>query len=199
MTLNKCWHESTDQVDRRWYTIALRNARRYLLAAQENLHMQSLQKIIVAISLTLLLPLAVSAQSLSDLKEMSPEDRRAAYENLSDEQRTVIRDQRRAEHDSMSEEDRQAMREKRSANRDGRDREANRERWESMSEEERTAAREKHRAKKDERRQRWESMSDEERDAARERRGSGEGQRQKDHSGQRGQNGGHGDRQRSRS
>ena len=124
------------------------NARRYLLAVQEDLHMQSFQKAIVAMSLSLLLPLAVSAQSLSDLKEMSPEDRRAAYESMSDEQRTAIQDQRRAEYDSMPEEERQAMREKRSANRDGSDREARRERWESMSEEERAGAREKHRGKK---------------------------------------------------
>ena len=192
ITLHRCWHQSTDHVDKRWYTIALTNARRYMLADQENLHMKSFRKAIVAMSLTLLLPLAVSAQSLSDLKDMSPEDRRAAYENMSDEERTAIRDQRRATYDAMSEEERQAMRKERSAGRDGRDRDARHERWESMSEEERTAAREKHRAKKDERRQRWESMSDEERAAAREKRGSREGQRKRDHAGQGGHDGQHG-------
>lgn len=146
--------------------------------------MHPYRKTIVAISLALLVPLAASAQSLSDLKEMSHDDRRAAYERMSEEERSAIRDQRRSEYDSMSEEEREAMRKKRAGQRD--------ERWESMSEEERNAAREK-------RHSRWESMSEEERAVARERRGDYEGHRKghgkHDHANKGGKTGDNGNRQ----
>ena len=148
--------------------------------------MHPYRRAIVAISLTVLLPLAASAQSLSDLKEMSPEDRRAAYENLSDEERTAIRDQRRAEYDSMSEEERQAVREKRAGQRD--------KRWDSMSEEEREAARQKREVRREENRQRWESLSEEERAAIREKNPQRDGQREKGQAGQHGQKDQTGDR-----
>ncbi len=148
--------------------------------------MHPYRKAIIAISLTVLLPLAASAQSLSDFKEMSPDDRRAAYENLSDEERTAIRDQRRAQYDSMSEDERQAMREKRAGKRD--------ERWDSMSEEEREVARTKRQAQKEERRQRWDSMSEEERAAAREKHPQRDGQHKKGQGGQHGQKDQGGDR-----
>ena len=148
--------------------------------------MQSFRKAIVAISLTLLLPVAASAQSLSDLKEMSPEDRRAAYENMSDEERTAILDQRRAEYDSLSEEEQQTMRKDYAAKRE--------ERWDSMSEEEREAAREKRQARREENRQRWESLSEEERAAIREKHPKRDGQRKKGQAGQHGQKDQNGDR-----
>ncbi len=101
--------------------------------------MRTIRGKFVALSIALLLPLAVSAQSFDDIKEMSPEDRRAYIEGLSDEDRSALREERRAKFDSMSDEERQAMREKRRAGSDER-----RARWESMSDEERTAARERH-------------------------------------------------------
>ena len=131
--------------------------------------MHTIRKILLVSCAFLLIPFAASAQSMDDIKEMSPEDRRAYVEGLSEEERTALREKRRAEFESLSDEEKQAMREKRAGHRDGRNREAMRERWESMSEEERAAAKD--------RRERWKSMSEEERAAAREKRGQHKGQR----------------------
>jgi len=138
-------------------------------------------------SLSLLLPLAASAQSLSDVQAMSKEDRRNYIESMSEDERSAMRDKWRAEYDQLSDEQKAAIRGQRSGNRNGKgrggDREAMQQRWDSMSEEERTAARDKFRANGEKRRAHWESMSEEERAAAREKRGAGKGQR---HGGQRG-------------
>ena len=135
--------------------------------------------------LSLLLPVVAIAQSLSEVQAMSKEDRRSYIESMSDDERSAMRDKWRAEFEQLPEEQKAAIREQRQAkggggNR-GRDREAMRQRWETMSEEERAAAKEKYRANGENRRANWESMSEEERAAMREQRGKHEGQRQGDH------------------
>ena len=151
--------------------------------------MRTIQKILVVSSLSLLLPFAASAQSISEIRAMSPEDRRAYMESMSEEERTVKREQWRTEFDALPDEDKEAIRNQRAAQRDGRDRnrdrEAMRERWESMSDEERAVAKERRLARDEQRRARWESMSDEEKAAARARRDE-----------HRGDGGGHGGKQR---
>lgn len=149
--------------------------------------MRTIQKILVVSSLSLLLPFAATAQSISDIRAMSPEDRRAYMESMSEEERTAMREQWRAEFDALPDAEKEAIRSQRAAQRDGRDRnrdrEAMRQRWESMSDEERAVAKERRLARDAERRARWESMSDEEKAAARARRGEQSG-------------GGHGGKQR---
>jgi hypothetical protein len=143
--------------------------------------MRTIQKILLTLSLSLLLPLAASAQSIGEFQDLGPEERRAYMESMSDDERTAMREKWRSEFDNLPEEEKQAMRDKRAERRGaeggGRDREAMRERRESMSEEERTAAREKRRASQEQRRERWDSMSDEERAAAREKYGQRKGPR----------------------
>jgi len=146
--------------------------------------MHTIQKIFVVSSLSLLLPLVASAQSVSEIRAMSPEDRRAYMESMSEEERTTKREQWRSEFDALPEEEKQAIRKQR-AERQTRDREAIRERLDSMSDEERAAAKDRRRAREDERRKRWDAMSDEEKAAARARRDE-----------QRGERGGHNGKQR---
>ena len=92
---------------------------------------------------------------------------RAEFEQLPDEQKAAIREQRQ----------KQGAGGNRGRGRNG-DREAMRQRWESMSEEERAVAKEKFRANEQERRAKWESMSEEERAAMREKRGEHKGKPQ---------------------
>jgi len=117
---------------------------------------------------------SASAQSVNELMDLSPEDRKAYMESMSDDERAAMREKWRGEMQNMSEEERQAVREKRgaAAGQGGqrRNKEAMRERWESMSEEERAAAKEKRATRKQERKARWDAMSEEERTAAREKR-----------------------------
>jgi hypothetical protein len=144
--------------------------------------MRTIQKILLTMSLGLLLPVAAAAQSLSDVQVMSPEDRRAYMESMSEDERTAMREKWRAEYESLPDDQKKAIREKGAANRDGRnrgrDREAMKQRWDAMSEEERTAMKDQRRAKEAERRAQWQAMSEEERAAARESRGERKGQRQ---------------------
>ncbi len=98
----------------------------------------------------LLLPLGAFAQTLTDIDALSPEDRRAYFQAMSDEERAAKREQLHKEWEALPDEQKQAMREKRNAARDER-RAAQREKWQSMSDEERQAAREKSRAKHAER------------------------------------------------
>ena len=77
----------------------------------------------------LMLPLGLQAQSLTDFQDLSPEEQRAYWDSMSDEERNAKREQWRAERDAMSEEDRAAMREQMRARRD------------AMSDEERAAMR----------------------------------------------------------
>jgi uncharacterized membrane protein len=95
--------------------------------------MRALSNKLIALSL-LILPFAVPAQSLGEVRNMSQEERRTAIENMSDDERSVLREQRRA-----------AREEHRQAHHDARQqrRKAMRERWEAMSEEESAEAREK--------------------------------------------------------
>jgi hypothetical protein len=155
----------------------------------ESLHMRTIQKIFVVSSLSLLLPVIASAQSVSEIRAMSPEDRRTYMHSMSEEERTAKREQWRAEFDALPEDEKEAIRKQRFAQRDGRDqnrdRGAMRQRWESMSDEGRAAAKDRRLAKDDERRARWESMNDEEKAAARAR-----------HDEQRGGRGGQGGKQR---
>jgi hypothetical protein len=139
----------------------------------ESLHMRTIRNILMICSLSLLLPVAASAQSLSEVQAMSKEDRRSYIEAMSEDERSAMRDKWRAEFEQLPEEQKAAIREQRQANGGGgnRDRKEMRQRWESMSEEEQAAAREKRRAN-------WESMSEEERAAYREKRGGHKGQQQ---------------------
>lgn len=147
--------------------------------------MSTIHKILMITSLSLLLPSIVSAQSVNDVKNMSPEDRRVYMESMSEDERAAMREKWRAEFENLSDEEKQALREQHAGNRGGRDRTADREamraRWESMSEEERAAAKERHQAKIAERRQKWESMSEEERAAAREMHDERKGHHGEDH------------------
>ena len=114
--------------------------------------MQTLRLSLAVAAALLALPLAASAQSIEDLRDMSPQERRAYVEGLSAEEREALR----AERDS-----RRAQR--------AENRAAMREHWQSMSAEEREAARQQHRERVEQRRQHWESMSDEDKAAARQR------------------------------
>jgi hypothetical protein len=153
--------------------------------------MRTIQEILLVSSLSLLLPFAALAQSISDVQALSPEDRREYMESMSDDERNAMREKWRAEFEQLPEDQKMAIREQRAANRNGknrgRDREAMKQRWDAMSEEERAAAKERRRAQSDKRREQWESMSEEERAAMREQRGGYKGQRQggqhKDHAG----------------
>ncbi len=140
-------------------------------------HMRTIHKILMITSL--LLPFAASAQSITDIKNMSPDDRRTYLQSMSDDERSTMMEKWRAEFDSLPEEEQQALRAERAdqrGTREGkRDREAMRQRWDSMSDEERATAKERYQARSAERRQRLESMSDEERAAAREKRGERKG------------------------
>ncbi len=96
----------------------------------------------------LLLPLGLQAQSLSDVQNLSPEERSAYLDSMSDEERQAKREEWRAERAGMSDEQRAAMREEMRTRRDSmsaEDRQARREemrrRWDSMSEEDRATAR----------------------------------------------------------
>lgn len=93
--------------------------------------MRTIRRILIACSLCLLLPFAATAQSLSDVQELSKEDRRAYMESMSKDERAAMRNKWRAEFKQLPEERKAAIREQRRA------------KWESMSEEERVAAREK--------------------------------------------------------
>ena len=146
--------------------------------------MRTIRNILVTASL--MLPLAVAAQSFSDMQALSKEDRRAYIESMSEDERTAMRSKWRAEFDALPDEQRAVIREQRAGNRgaEGRggkgqrgDREAMQSRWDSMSEEERAAMTERRRANKEKRRADWGAMSEEERAAAREQRGGQKGQR----------------------
>ena len=171
---------STSRKGIRLYSIAV---------LMESLHMHTIQKILVVSSLSLLLPLVASAQSISEIRAMSPEDRRTYMESMSEDERAAKREQWRSEFDALPEEEKQAIRNQRAERRDGkgrnRDREAMRERWDSMSDEERAAAKDRRRAREDERRERWDSMSDEEKATARARRDEHRGDRGGHHGKQR--------------
>jgi hypothetical protein len=149
---------------------------------KENLHMRTIRRILIAAGVSLLLPIAASAQSLSEVQAMSKEDRRNYIESMSEDERSAMRSKWRAEFDQLPEEQQAAIRAQRGGNRDGKgrggDREAMQKRWNSMSEEERAAMTERRRANQEKRRVKWDAMSEEERAAARENHGGQKGQRQ---------------------
>ena len=127
----------------------------------------SIRLVALALSSALLaLPLGLQAQSLSEFHDMSPDQKRAYMDSLSEQERQAKREQWRAERDAMSDEERAAMHAERMARR-----EEMRARWNELSEEEKQARREAMRAHREERRAMWESMSPEERAAMRERHG----------------------------
>jgi len=139
--------------------------------------MRTIRNLLVAVSL--LLPLAAFPQSLSDLQAMSAEDRRIYIESMSDDERTAMQSKWRAEFEQLPEEEKAAIREQRGKNRDGkgRDREAMQKRWDAMSEEERAAMTERRHAYQQKRRAEWDAMSEDERAAAREQRAEHKGQK----------------------
>jgi hypothetical protein len=143
--------------------------------------MRSIRKLLMAAGLCLLLPVAASAQSLSDVQAMSKEDRRNYIESMSEDERSAMRSKWRAEFEQLPEEQKAAIRAQRGGNRDGKgrtgDREAMQQRWDAMSEEERTEMAERRRANQEKRRAEWDAMSEEERAAVRENRGKKNGQR----------------------
>jgi len=122
----------------------------------------------IALSAALLaLPLGLQAQSLSEFHNMSPDEKRAYMDSLSEQERQAKREQWRAERDAMSAEERATMHAERMARR-----EEMRAHWNELSEEEKQARREAMRAHREERRAMWDSMSPEERAAMREQHGS---------------------------
>ena len=127
----------------------------------------SRRSIAVALSAMLLtLPLALQAQSLTEFHNMSPDEKRAYMDSLSEQERLAKREQWRAERDAMSDEERAAMHAERMAKR-----EEMRAHWNALSDEEKQAKREAMRAHREERRTMWEAMSPDERAAMRERHG----------------------------
>ena len=98
--------------------------------------MKTLRLIAALTGLALLVPMAGMAQSLDDLKDMEPQERREYMQSLSPEERQALAEERRAQWDAMTPEEqataRKEMRERRDQNRA-----AMREHWESLSEEER--------------------------------------------------------------
>ncbi|NIQ26075.1 MAG: hypothetical protein GTN88_05945, partial [Gammaproteobacteria bacterium] len=101
--------------------------------------MKEIRLMIVGSALALL-PITGLAQSVAEISELGPEERRAYMQSMSPEEREALREQWRAELDAMPAEEREAVRDRMRANRpQGRDRAAMRERWESMSDEERDA------------------------------------------------------------
>lgn len=142
--------------------------------------MKKFRLMLMISGLTMLFPVAGIAQSVGEISELSPEDRRAYMQSMSEEERQAKRAEWRAEMEAMPEADRKAIREKMGANRPqrgGRDREAMRERWNSMSDEERAAMKAERDQKKAQHRETWQSMSDEERAAARAKFGKKKGHR----------------------
>lgn len=142
--------------------------------------MKKFRLMLMISGLTMLFPVAGIAQSVGEISELSPEDRRAYMQSMSEEERQAKRAEWRAEMEAMPEADRKAIREKMGANRPqrgGRDREAMRERWNSMSDEEWAAMKAERDQKKAQHRETWQSMSDEERAAARAKFGKKKGHR----------------------
>jgi Spy/CpxP family protein refolding chaperone len=105
--------------------------------------------------LVLSLPFMAGAQTLEELGALDPEERRAFWQGLSEEEREAKVAEWRAKLDSMSPEQKDAMREMLAARR-----EELRARWDEMSPEEREALRARMR-------ERAEKMSPEEREAMR--------------------------------
>ena len=150
-------------------------------------------------SAILALPIALQAQSLQDFHDLNPEEKRAYWDSMSEQEREAKRTEWRAERDAMSADERAAMHAERMARREEMrshwnsmseaEREAlraerharheeRRAAWDALSDEEKQAKREAMRAHREERRARWESMSPEERAAMRERHGGRERERQ---------------------
>lgn len=130
--------------------------------------MQTLRLIFTVAAAALVLPLVATAQSVDELGDMSPQERRAYVDSLSAEEREALRTQRRAHWEAMSDEERAAARERKRTHR-AEHRAAMREHWQSLSEEERAAARQQHRERVEQRRQHWDGMTDEDKAAARQR------------------------------
>ena len=75
----------------------------------------------VALTATLLaLPPGLQAQSFSEFHDMSPEQKRAYLDSLSEQERRAKHEQWRAERDAMSDEERAAMHAERMARREAR-------------------------------------------------------------------------------
>ena len=130
-------------------------------------HEQPTRFLAITLSAALLaLPLGLQAQSFSEFHDMSPEEKRAYLDGLSEQERQAKREQWRAERDAMSDEERAAMHAERMARR-----EEMRAHWNELSEEEKQAKGEGMRAHREEGRAMRESMSPEERAAMRERHG----------------------------
>ena len=84
--------------------------------------MRTIQEILLVSSLSLLLPFAALAQSISDVQALSPEDRREYMESMSDDERNAMREKWRAEYEQLPDDQKMAIREQRAANRGGKNR-----------------------------------------------------------------------------
>ena len=71
--------------------------------------MHTIHKFLLVGGLGLLLPFGASAQSITDLEELSPEDRRNYMESMSPEEREGMREKWRSEYENLSDEDKQAF------------------------------------------------------------------------------------------
>jgi hypothetical protein len=114
-------------------------------------------------SAILALPIALQAQSFSEFHSLSPDEKHAYWDSMSEQERQAKRQQWRAERDAMSDAERAAMHAQRMARRA-----EMRAGWDSMSETERDAFRAERQARHQERRVAWDALSDEEKQARRE-------------------------------
>ena len=110
--------------------------------------MSRIRLFIAAVTALLLLPMGATAQSLDELRDMSPAERQAYVQSLSPEERETLRAAMKERWESMSEEEREAIREKRREMKAKR-----REAWNNMSDEEKAAARAKMRERRAEMRE----------------------------------------------
>jgi hypothetical protein len=77
--------------------------------------MQKLRLILLASGLALILPVSGHAQSVSDLENLSPEDRRAYIESMSPDERAAMREKWHSERASMTKAERAAKKAERRA------------------------------------------------------------------------------------
>jgi hypothetical protein len=142
--------------------------------------MQRLRLIIAAAGLALLMPLGSLAQAPDAPEDMTPEQRRAYMQGLTEPERQALREQKRAQWEAMSDEERRLARRQKSEQRDKK-RAAMREHWQSLSEEEREAARQQHREQAEKYRDTWNNMTDEQKSAARQHMRGGNRDKQRKH------------------
>lgn len=120
--------------------IAVERVRYSIALIPERFIMRSLSRLLLLSMLTFALQSTVFAQSLDDLRNMTPEDRRAYLRSMSDDERSAMREKWHAEYEILSDDEKRAIRIERH--------EARLARSITMSAEERVALRERWRNRK---------------------------------------------------